>query len=163
MPEDGEIVITKWAPDTCGCVLNYQWIRGSHEDTRVHVFHSFDKVCHDHENIMGAHRDSGKIVHGMHQDINSNGLHVYNAVLEENQRKNIMLQHAINTYPEKLGRRKQDRFGNTFNAPHEDLSYNFYFTGEAPKRVLNCSFFIKLEEHEMRTIENKFPGLVKVF
>lgn len=161
MPDDGEIIINKWSPDTCGCILNYQWIRGSHEDGRVHVFHSFDKVCPDHENLKGVHPDSGKTIHGMHQDVNGDGLSVYNAVLEENQRKNIILQHALDSVPNKLARQKENRFGTVTNVPHENMVYNYFWTG-GPPRVLNCSFYIPLTDHEKGAIENRFSGLVKV-
>jgi hypothetical protein len=162
-----DIVVTKWSPDSCGCVLNYSWIRGSDENTRIHVYHSADKICHDHEHLK---RGGGHKLHtiGAVQDVNDDSLFIYETVIEENQRKNILMQHAVDMHPTKLARQIHSKQGDgrrqttTTNALREDVSFNFFFTETAPDRVLNISFSEALNEQEKAVIEARFPGRVKV-
>lgn len=63
-----EKVTTTWRPDTCGCELDYEWERGSNEDTRIHTPVGF-KACIGHNHHTDPHQH-------------------YAQVLEENQRKN---------------------------------------------------------------------------
>lgn len=138
----GEIVITKWGPDTCGCTLNYSWDRDSSEDTRVHTFEGYDRRCQDHEHLIDHH--------------------VYNAVLEENQRKNILLQHALEAHPHKLARQISNRGGGTTRVLKDDIEYKWFFSGRAPDRILNVTFSEPLTQPEKDLIEARFPGKVKV-
>lgn len=142
MVEDGERVINKWSPDTCLCVLNYSWIRGSSENGREHTYEGHDRKCHDHGDLMEHH--------------------LYNTVLEENQRKNITFQHALDTHPQKLARQIARKDGTKVNIKKEDLDFSFFFTGQAPDRILNVTFSEPLDEMEKRAIEDRFPGKVKV-
>jgi hypothetical protein len=156
----GEIVQTKWSPDTCGCVLNYSWIRDSDENTRVHVFHSADKICQDHEHLR---RGGGLQTHhlGMVQDVNDDALFIYNTVMEENQHKNILIQHVADSTP-KLARQIKNKNGTVTNTIHPDVSFSFFFTETAPERVLNVSFSETLTDQEKALIEAKYPGKIKI-
>lgn len=138
----GEKVFTKWGLDTCGCIINLSWDRDSSENGRVHTFEGHDKKCHDHGDLMEHH--------------------LYNTVLEENQRKNITLQHALDRIPHKLARQIPNKDGTFTNIKKDDLEYNWYFTGEAPNRILNVTFSEPLEQTERQYIEERFPGRVKV-
>lgn len=168
MVEDGEIVVNKWSPDTCGCVLNYSWIRGSSENGRVHTYEGHDRKCHDHGDLMEQH--------------------LYNTVVEENQRKNITLNHAVNIHRVKLAEaiKKGDVNGtrwritengrmvngsgneepidesNVIFVLRQDVNYTWFFTGVAPNRMLNVTFSVPLEKHEKDMIESRFPGNIKV-
>ena len=80
---------TRWAPDTCGCELEYEWDTDTPEDARVHTFKKVVKACEAHTPVVpkGARAiDASK--------------EVYNAVLEENQRKNQALTKALEARPE---------------------------------------------------------------
>lgn len=112
--------------------------------------------------------------------------HLYNTVVEENQRKNITLDHAIRNHKTKLaeGIKKSDREQTrwkvterntiSMNGIEEPLDDNvtlvlkkgenvgFFFTGQAPDRILNLTFTTPLDEMEKRVIEDRFPGRVKV-
>ena len=59
---------TTWSPDTCGCVFEYQWDTDVPPAQRTHNFSRVLKTCSVH-------------VSGLPQE-------KYDAVLEENQRKN---------------------------------------------------------------------------
>ena len=155
-----DIVVTKWSPDTCGCVLNYSWLRDSSEDARVHVYYSADKICQDHEHLK---RGGGLRQHeiGAVQDVNDDSLFIYNTVIEENQRKNVLIQHIADSQP-RLARIHKNRDGTTVNIIHPDVSFSFFFTETAPERVLNISFSEPLSQQEKTIIEARFPTLVVV-
>lgn len=152
----GEKVVTNWQPDTCGCTVNYSWDRDSDEDTRVHTFFSHERRCSDHEHLWDEE--------------------VYDTVLEENQRKNITIQHAAQNTPLGHNYESKDRSGRsqTKRKLRPDISHNFFFThqgepfetgteanGRKP-RILHLTFSEKLEGYQVDLIQNRFPGLVKV-
>lgn len=140
----GEKVITNWSPDSCGCIVEYSWDRDTDETNRVHTFHGHSRRCHDHEHLWNED--------------------VYTTVLEENQRKNITLQHAAEYTPlgevNKQGKRQM----------RKDVGHNFFFThqgeetetGPGKPRILHLTFSEKLEDRHNNIIEGRFPGLVKV-
>src|ERR1700739_1260591 len=103
----GEKIINSWSPDSCGCIIEYSWDRDTidNPEQRVHTFHGHSRRCHDHEHIWT-------------EDL-------YKTVLEENQRKNITLQHAAeNTH---LGHVVQvGKEGRKQLRP--DVQHNFFFT-----------------------------------
>lgn len=39
--------LTRWRPDTCGCVIEYEWDSDDAEETRVHTPVKID-ACPDH-------------------------------------------------------------------------------------------------------------------
>lgn len=63
-----KINTTRWKPDTCGCVFEYDWDADLPESERVHTLSNIVKGCGSHAD----HSGSAKM----------------EAVLEENQRKN---------------------------------------------------------------------------
>lgn len=163
----GEKVITTWGPDTCGCSINYSWDRDSSENSRVHVYEGHNKRCQDHEHLIEEP--------------------LYNAVVEENQRKNILLQHAVDAHKTKLadvikkGDKKSTHWKisrpgfmigpngeepiderNVIFVLSDDVEFRFFFTGRAPDRVLNVTFSEPLTDAEKALIEARFPDRVKV-
>lgn len=64
---------TRWTPDTCGCVIEYTWDDSEPEDTRQHVYSNTVQRC------------------TIHAALNLSGLTHFNAVHEENTRKNGVL------------------------------------------------------------------------
>lgn len=61
---------TRWSPDTCGCVLEYEWDDALEGSDRVHTFKKVVKLCPEHERL------------GLQ------GKPVYDRVMEENRGKN---------------------------------------------------------------------------
>ena len=61
--------ITRWGPDTCGCILEYEWDDTQDETTRTHTFKRAIQLC-DYHKALPANE-------------------AYNAVTSENTRKNI--------------------------------------------------------------------------
>lgn len=147
--------ITSWWPDSCGCVVDYSWDSDTDEDSRVHTFVGHQRRCSDHEHLWD-------------QD-------VYDTVLEENQRKNITLQHAAektllghdSSYHPGGDRRRRMVNARTLR---RDVHHSFFFThqGEMTEtsvkkpRILHLTFSENLETTHKDIIEQRFPGLVKI-
>lgn len=62
--------VTTWSPDTCGCVIEYEWDDAQDENTRVHTAKTILKDC------------------GLHKKPKDKDEH-FATILEENQRKNF--------------------------------------------------------------------------
>lgn len=73
---------TRWRPDTCGCVLEYSWDPEVPEGKREHTLVKAE-VCE-------THRALGHTESKTHFD----------AVVEENQRKNSTFMLAVESEPE---------------------------------------------------------------
>lgn len=70
---------TTWSPDTCGCVIEYDWDTDTSEDERVHTVSKIVKECPLHKGL----------------DIKTH----YVTVLEENTRKNLAVGEIRETHP----------------------------------------------------------------
>jgi len=64
--------VTKWSPDTCGCVIHFAWDDTTDETSRVHTFETAEMKCEEH-----AHLD---------------GQELMDAVVAKNQAKNLAEQ-----------------------------------------------------------------------
>lgn len=73
--------ITRWHPDTCGCVVEYSWDDEVSEDDRTHTFSSVVETCAAHQHLP----------HPL----------VFAAVADENPRKNRVLARLAELHPEK--------------------------------------------------------------
>lgn len=69
---------TLWRPDTCDCEIIYEWDDSLASELRVHTISSIPKKCSFHQALDGEPH--------------------YVAVSEENQTKNIVLGHVLETY-----------------------------------------------------------------
>lgn len=65
--------ITRWSPDTCGCIYEYEWDDTELGDSKTHSLKKVVKLCHDHEHLGNA---------------------AYDAVVSENTRKNNVVGMA---------------------------------------------------------------------
>lgn len=45
---------TRWSPDTCGCILEYEWDDAAPQDQRVHSYKNTVKSCPEHGALAGA-------------------------------------------------------------------------------------------------------------
>ena len=71
---------TTWHPDTCDCIINYEWDDTDPPETRVHTPTGIVKKCAFHQGT---------------SDIKGH----YDSVLEENVRKNVAIKKIKETYP----------------------------------------------------------------
>lgn len=76
------IRVTRWSPDTCGCVLEYEWDDTKSENERIHSYVRTLKCCPEHEQL--------GLVAGR----------LYDQVLSENTRKNIAFDEIQKVKPE---------------------------------------------------------------
>lgn len=91
--------LTRWSPDTCGCVIDYEWDDTQAEDVRVHTAVRTVKRCLAHQ------ADTDVALH-------------YSKALEENQRKNKALQKLLESCPKSM-KRETKIVGS--NVPGEDF------------------------------------------
>lgn len=42
---------TRWSPDTCGCILEFEWDDAQDENTRVHSYKKVVKLCAEHDKL----------------------------------------------------------------------------------------------------------------
>lgn len=75
--------ITRWSPDTCGCVLDYKWDDAEPEASRTHGLEAVVKKCPAHSTLTDQA--------------------IYNQVLSENTRKNKVLGIAQRSVPKIKG------------------------------------------------------------
>jgi hypothetical protein len=66
--------LTTWSPDTCGCRIEYQWDDEIDATSRTHTFTQTFKTCPAHLSLRGVD--------------------LYDALVDENTRKNITLTVA---------------------------------------------------------------------
>lgn len=104
------INITRWNPDTCGCVIEYSWDSETTEDNRTHTFHKVINQCDDHGDIED------------HQD-------VHDHVKDENQTKNLALAKLLENVP----RLKKN------NDLDPTVSFNWQFSGKNKERQLKVT------------------------
>lgn len=71
---------TRWSPDTCDCVLEYEWDDSEPEDQRTHAFAVADAVC-------------------THHQVHDNRSQLFDAVAEENTRKNKAVNALVGAAP----------------------------------------------------------------
>ncbi len=70
--------VTRWSPDTCGCVLEYEWDDTIPQEQRVHKFSKAINLCTYHKALAGK---------------------AYDAVVAENTSKNIVFGKAQEIKP----------------------------------------------------------------
>jgi hypothetical protein len=70
---------TKWSPDTCECVFEYEWDDSQGEGDRTHIFKRAVKLCEHHEALAIEE--------------------AYTEVFSENTRKNMVFAEAQGMFP----------------------------------------------------------------
>lgn len=46
-----KVKVTRWSPDTCDCILEYEWDEALEDSDRVHTFKKVVKLCSEHERL----------------------------------------------------------------------------------------------------------------
>lgn len=91
--------ITRWSPDTCGCIIDLEWDAEAAQEDRTHTALSIVKACPAH-----AGKYPGKSEH-------------FDGVLEENQIKNMVLSLIRERHPDLFAQDKKKFV--------RDFSYSF--------------------------------------
>lgn len=123
------INVTRWSPDTCGCVMEYAWDSESSNEDRIHTFSKMVNVCEAHKVIVSANPTATG--HGR----------TYNSALEQNQRKNLSLSHAMEHLPHLV--EETDEGAKVLK---KGVSYDFSYEGEGENRVLKIGFSGKYDD-----------------
>lgn len=111
---------TRWYPDTCDCILEYQWDDEVQEDSRTHTPTNIVQKC------------------TAHQTLPNNTNTIYDTINEENPRKNKALDEILQNAPSTAwydidatnGTRK---FKN-------GIGISWTWSGTAPNRTMSLSF-----------------------
>jgi len=74
------IRITRWSPDTCECVIDYEWDDSVPQNLRTHSISKVIKKCSLHQ-IVPTEEDN------------------FNVVTDENQRKNKVMGDIVDNLP----------------------------------------------------------------
>lgn len=111
------IQTTRYSPDTCQCILEYQWDDSVDPSIRTHTLANYIRKCSVHAS-------------------QANDTTRWNTVMEENPRKNIGIQLIIDNAPAQFV--DTDAQGNkTLKA---GLSLDFTVAGTAPNRIFTLIF-----------------------
>lgn len=133
-------VVTRWTPDTCGCVIEYSWDNETSEDDRIHTFHKLVEKCPEHSGLQ-KHKD------------------VHDHVLSENQTKNKMELAVYENIP-RLQHESTDEQGNTQKGLHPSIKHEWEFIGKDGDRHLKSSFkgafFTKEEKNKLKKVSDSF-------
>lgn len=124
---------TRYSPDTCECVIEYTWDDSVPEDQRQHSLSTYVNKCPAHSALAS---DTAR----------------WNAVFEENPRKNNALQHVLDNSPVAA---LFDTTAEGARVLKNNITFNFSFSGTAPNRVLTISFSgISLTTNQKNTIQS---------
>jgi hypothetical protein len=137
------IKTTRYSPDTCGCVIEYSWDDSVTEDQRQHTLANYITKCPAHT---GLPTDQDR----------------WNAVFEENPRKNIAHQLILDNGPTALS----DLINGTRQIK-DGITFNTSWSGTAPDRVLTITVTgISLTQTQKNSIQtflnNRFAGKVLI-
>jgi hypothetical protein len=122
---------TTWSPDTCSCIIQYTWDDSVPDSERTHTVSNVDP-CSIHANT-GANKEDK-----------------WNAVKEENSRKNISFQDILDNGPAALYDLKDG-----VRTIKQNINVSLNWSGEAPNRVLTVSFpGVSLTTQQRTTIQN---------
>ena len=136
------IKVTTWTPDTCDCVIQYQWDEDLDEDTRTHSLNFIRKSCQAHSNLL------------------PNEAVTYTAVLDENNKKSRALLEALQTAPNQLANVITNPDGSFSYILKDNIVFNFSFSGTAPNRILTIQFIgITLTNQQRNAVQNKLNNI----
>lgn len=124
--------ITKWEPDTCDCILEYEFDDTIPEDQRTHSVYNVIRSCTAHQGL------------GTFQNI-------FNTVIEENPRKNNTLKHILDSAPASIY--DLDQQNNKLFKKGIELTNQW--SGIAPNRVLTVTLTgITLTTNQKNAVQN---------
>ena len=110
------MTINRWSPDTCGCVIDYQWDPALPAELRAHTVYDIVKACADHSALP------------------SNRANHYAAVLGENVRKNKVLGKLLQD--DDLSEEVMTDNGDVYRKLKNGVKFGWSFSGSGVDRVL---------------------------
>ena len=138
---------TRWKPDTCECVLEYEWDIEDMNPNRTHTLKKIVTACPEHTGLTPAQ--------------------AYSAIKGENTTKNQFLKELLDN-SDTLRKQEVDAEGSPAGfALADGLKYEWSFKGTGANRTLDVEITGKsLTQNEKTTVEQvisqKFPGKVNL-
>ena len=128
------IQTTRWSPDTCGCVFDYEWDDTQPQDTRVHTFKQVAKECASHAHLTGNSKKD-----------------MYDSSVEENKRKNGTIGELLDKAAADFGEATEDG-GVTLK---KGINVTWTWSGTSPNRVMTFTVTgITLTTQKKNTVQN---------
>lgn len=137
--------ITRWSPDTCDCIIEYEWDDSVPAEERVHTPTTIVKACSAHV-IVGGPTNAA---HG-----------VFSQVHEENTRKNKALNEVLEALPDSEKIKESDVEGNQISKfkiePKWRFDENRHVEIELPGEIGKNKIFTKsLHNRLVKKLGNK--------
>jgi hypothetical protein len=133
-----------WRPDTCGCEIEYEWDDSIPEKERTHT-HKSTKLCPVHAHLTGNNNKDG-----------------YDAVFEENTRKNKANKEIMDACPElteeTIGKDGKSK-GKVFKKIHK---FNWNFDANRNLEVEITNLPLTSKDKFRVALEDKFGAKIKV-
>jgi hypothetical protein len=133
------IKTTRHSPDTCGCVILYDWDTEHPEDTRIHTNYRFEKQCAEH------------MAHQVHHVVAEHNL--------INDTKNHILSHSP-----MMQIKKTDEYGEVTTSLHRDVQLIHNWTDDRKLRIQFAGKMKIPDEHKsyLQSILDQNVGKDKV-
>lgn len=113
------IKTTRWSPDTCDCVLEYEWDDSLPNDQIVITYKTTVSQCANHINLNGNNKKD-----------------TYDSVNEENKRKNGTITELITRMQSDFGEADPTTGAITLKRA---INVSWAWSGTAPNRVLTLT------------------------
>ena len=111
---------TTWSPDTCECVLEFEWDDAVDPEMRTHSVSQVKKTCADHEGIA------------------SEGVQ-FTSVMAENKTKNQVMKKVMDDFPD-LVDEVVDENGGVSKKFKPGIKYEYSFKGKGENRSIEVDF-----------------------
>jgi len=135
------IKTTRWAPDTCQCVLEYSWDDTVAEDQRTHTPTTVVQRC------------------TAHQTLPNTAEAVFNTIMDENPRKNKALYEILMNAPSTSWYDIIDSVSGARQFKN-NIVINWTWSGTAPNRVITITFTgISLTNAQRNTLQTRLNTL----
>lgn len=140
--------INTWSPDTCGCVLHYEW-----EDETPDILVPIDAF----KDVSGNDRTTQRCAD--HSEIASHH-EVHQHVTMENQTKNFFLKHVLEDHTRFADVTEES--GGTIHSLKKGMKYDYSFIGKGKERTLKVKLHgVTLTPEELKTFKNHALTLSK--
>ena len=142
---------TRWSPDTCSCVIEYEWDDAEQTENKTLTLSNYVNRCSIHSTLQN---DSDR----------------YTTVQDENKRKNIthglILENAPSSVFDELIDLDKDNNIVTYRVFKQNVTFSYSWSGTAPDRILNISIsgvnLTNPQKNAIRNVLNNRFGINKV-
>jgi hypothetical protein len=143
--------INTWSPDTCGCVLHYEWDDEATPEARIHT------AVDDFTDVSGNKRVTQRCPE--HAEIASHH-EVHEHVVKENQTKNFFLKHILEDHTRFSDIKEES--GGSIHSLKKGIKFDYSFTGKGKERTLVAKLHgVTLTPEELNTFKKHALTLSK--